>query len=142
MMVFDGELLVFASAVIVVGLAIFIAISMTRKSTVALDKELYQTDFLKIENTLTRENELSFNHVVVEADKLLDRAMLELKVQGKTMGDRLKAGKDRFSQLNAVWYAHKLRNKIAHEHRFQLEYNQARHALTTYRQALKDLGAI
>jgi len=59
------------------------------------------------------------------------------------MGERLKKiGKDRFSQLNAVWYAHKLRNQIAHEHGFSVDYNQAKHALGTYRQALKDLGAI
>jgi len=44
--------------------------------------------------------------------------------------------------LNAVWYAHKLRNQIAHEHGFKIDYAQAKHALSTYRQALKDLGAI
>jgi len=141
-MIFDWQLIFFVIAIVIVGAMVYIAVAMTRKSSVALDKEAYQTDFLKIENTLSRENELSFNAVVVDADKLLDRALLELKTPGKNMGDRLRAGKDKFSQLNAVWYAHKLRNQIAHEHRFQLDYKQARHALTTYRQALKDLGAI
>ena len=58
------------------------------------------------------------------------------------MGERLKASGQRFSELNSVWYVHKKRNQIAHEQNFQLDYNQSRRALETYKQALKDLGAI
>ena len=80
---------------------------------------------------------------VVNADKLLDKALCEMGVPGKTMGERMKKlGNTKFSQTNAVWHAHKLRNQIAHEHNFQLDYNQAKHALSVYKQALKDLGAI
>ena len=53
-----------------------------------------------------------------------------------------KVGKDRFSELNSVWHAHKLRNQIAHDNNFQPDYKQAKNALATYKQALKDLGAI
>jgi hypothetical protein len=58
------------------------------------------------------------------------------------MGDRLKRVGDRFSNLNAVWRAHKLRNAIAHESDFEISYKQAYNALQVYKQALKDLGAI
>jgi hypothetical protein len=129
-------------AVLIVGVLIFIAISATKKRGHTFDQEFYQSAWLKIENTLTRENALSHNTVVVEADKLLDRALHEMGTPGTTMGDRLKNSKDKFSQLNAVWYAHKLRNQIAHEHNFNLDYSQAAHALKTYRQALRDLSAI
>ena len=129
-------------AILIVGIFVFIAISATGRRTHNFDVEEYQTRFLKIENSLTRENKLSYNVSVIEADKLLDRALMELGVPGKTMGERLKASSHRFSQLNSVWYAHKQRNQIAHEQDFNLEYNQAKHALATFRQALKDLGAI
>ena len=129
-------------AILIVGIFVFIAISATGRRTHNFDVEEYQTRFLKIENSLTRENKLSYNASVIEADKLLDRALMELGVPGKTMGERLKASGHRFSQLNSVWYAHKQRNQIAHEQDFNLEYNQAKHALATFRQALKDLGAI
>jgi len=138
----DGSLFMLLVAILVVGVFIFIAMSATKRRGHTFDREEYQIDFKTIENTLSRENELSYNTVVVEADKLLDKAMHEMGLTGKTMGDRLKAGKDKFSQLNSVWYVHKLRNQIAHEHNFKLEYKQAHHALDTYRQALKDLGAI
>ncbi len=139
----DGSLMIFLVAVLIVGVLVFMAVSMTKKRGATFDREEYQTEFLKIENMLVRENELSFNAAVVNGDKLLDRAMMEMGVPGKNMGDRLKKiGRERFSQVNSVWYVHKLRNQIAHEHGFSVDYHQARRALATYKQALKDLGAI
>lgn len=129
-------------AIILVGVMVFVAIWLTGRHTHEFDKEAYQSYFLQVENQLSKENKLSYNACVIEADKLLDKAMMEMGIPGKTMGDRLKRSGDKFTQLNSVWYAHKLRNQIAHERGFSVEYNQARHALATYRQALKDLGAI
>lgn len=129
-------------SVVMVGALIFVSIVLTQNRKYRFDVEAYQTDFLAIENALSADNPASFNMAIVDADKLLDKAMHEMGVPGKTMGDRLKRSGSKFTQLNAVWYAHKLRNQIAHEHGFKVEYKQAKHALSTYRQALKDLGAI
>ena len=139
---FSNDLLLLAVAIVIVGIMIFIGISLTNKRGTKFDQSAYQSAFLKIESTLDQTNLLSFNAVVIEADKLLDKALCEMGVAGKTMGDRLKNSKDKFTQLNAVWYAHKLRNQIAHEPGFRLEYKQAQHALNTFRAALKDLGAV
>ncbi len=139
----DPSLVIFLIAIVIVGVLVFIAISMTSKRGHTFDKEDYQVDFLRIENSLQRDNESSYAMAIIEGDKILDRALMEMGVQGRTMGDRLKRiGKAKFTQLNAVWHAHKLRNQIAHEHDFKPEYRQAQHALETYKQALKDLGAI
>lgn len=129
-------------AIIIIGILVFIAISITGNKVYSFDKEEYQTDFLAIENSLRKDNELSFNAAVVEADKLLDKALMEMGLPGKTMGERLKAAGNKFSSNNSVWYAHKIRNQIAHERNFKVDYNKATHALKAYRQALKDLGAI
>ena len=129
-------------AVLIVGILVFISISQLGNRTHTFDKEDYQANFLKIENNLSRDNPLSFNYALIEADKLLDKAMMELGAPGKTMGERLKDSGQRFSELNSVWNVHKNRNQIAHEQNFQLDYNQSRRALETYKQALKDLGAI
>ena len=134
--------LILLVAILIVGVFVFIAISSTGRRSHRFDVEDYQTRFLKIENSLTRDNKLSYNAAVIEADKLLDRALMELGVPGKTMGERLKASSTRLTQLNSVWYSHKQRNQIAQEQDFNLEYNQAKHALASFRQALKDLGAI
>ena len=129
-------------SIIFIGILVFIAISVTGNKVYEFDKEEYQTDFLAIENSLRKDNELSFNAAVVEADKLLDKALMEMGLPGKTMGERMKSAANKFSSNNSVWYAHKIRNQIAHERNFKIDYNKAAHALKAYRQALKDLGAI
>ena len=139
----DASFISLVGSILVVGVLIFVMILLTSHRKYTFNKLEYQSDFLAIENSLTKENRPSYNMSVVEADKLLDKAMHEMGVPGKTMGDRLKkCGKEKFTHLNAVWSAHKLRNQIAHEPGFRLEYNEARRALATYKQALKDLGAI
>ena len=98
--------------------------------------------FLEIENKLAKENSATYITTVIEADKLLDKALIEAGLPGKTMGDRLKRSGGRFTDVNAVWRAHKLRNAIAHESGLEVGYKQAVNALNNYKQALKDLGAI
>ena len=130
-------------AIVIVGILLFVAITLTSKHKPRLDKESYQIDFLSIENSLQRDNEASYSLAIIKGDKLLDKALCEIGTPGRTMGDRLKKiGKDKFTQLNSVWHAHKLRNQIAHEANFAPTFAQAQHALATYKQALKDLGAI
>ena len=139
----DISYFVLFGSIAVVGILVFIAILLTSSKRYTFNKEAYQSDFLAIENGLSRDNPATFNMSVVEGDKLLDKAMLEMGIPGKTMGERLKhAGKERFTKLDAVWRAHKLRNQIDHESRFSVEYMDAKRALAIYRQALKDLGAI
>ena len=129
-------------AIAIVGIMVFVAVSITSKKRYSFDKEEYQTAWLKIENALTRDNKQSYNAVIIDADKLLDKALNEMSLPGKTMGERMKRAGGYFSQVNSVWYAHKIRNQIAHEHGFSVDYNQAKHALASFKQALKDLGAI
>ena len=139
----DASFIALFGSIAVVGILVFVAIILTGKRRYTFNKLEYQTDFLAIENSLSRENAQSYNMSVVECDKLLDKALMEMGLSGRTMGERLKkCGREKFSQTNAVWNAHKLRNQIAHEPGFKLEYGQAKHALAVYKQALRDLGAI
>lgn len=129
-------------AIVLVGIMVFVAISLTSKKRYSFEKEEYQADWLHIENSLIKDNQASYATAIIEADKLLDKALLEMGVPGKTMGERLKKADGYFSQINSVWHAHKLRNQIAHEHGFKPEYLQAKRALASFKQALKDLEAI
>lgn len=138
----DWGVLTFVFAIITVGILIFVAILLTGKRHHRFNIEDYQARFLAIENSLQKNHPTSFSISILEADKLLDRAMHEIGFPGKTMGERLKKSNNRFSNLNAIWQAHKLRNYIAHEPNFSVSFTQAQNALTIYKQALKDLGAI
>lgn len=138
----DGGVVTFIIAILIVAVFIFVAILLTGKRKYSFNKEAYQTRFLAIENRLVQTNPATWTVVIIEADKLLDKAMIEMGVPGKTMGDRLKRSGDKFENLNAVWRVHKLRNAIAHESGFEISYKQAFNALAIYKKALKDLGAI
>lgn len=129
-------------AIVAVGLLALVAMTLMGKRRHDFNVEEYQTRWLKIENSLVKGQRQTYNLAVLNADKLLDRALVEMGLPGKTMGERLKRINDRFSKVNAVWHAHKLRNQIAHEPDFELDYDEASRALAAFRQALKDLGAI
>ena len=132
----------FIIAILIVAIFLFIAIKLTGKRKYNFNKEAYQSRFLAIENRLNKENAATFMNTVIEGDKLLDKAMMEMGIPGATMGDRLKRAGDKFEDKNAVWRAHKLRNALAHGADMGISYRQAANALEVYKQALKDLNAI
>ena len=138
----DAEVVVFILAILIVAVLIFVAILLTGKRNYHFNVDFYQTKILTIENKLDPNNPATYMTTIIESDKLLDKALMEMGAPGKTMGERLKKYGSRFSNLNAVWRAHKLRNVIAHESDASISYKQAQNALTIYKQALKDLGAI
>lgn len=129
-------------AIVAVGILALLAMTLTGRHSHAFDVEEYQTRWLKIENGLVRDDPRTYEMSVIAADKLLDRALNKLGLPGKTMGERLKRVTDRFEKPNAVWAAHKMRNQIAHDDDFEVDYGQVSRALAAFRQALKDLGAI
>lgn len=138
----DGGVVTFVIAILIVAVLVFLAILLTGKRGHHFNVEAYQAKFLEIENKLRQDNSASYITTIINCDKLLDKAMIEMGVPGKTMGDRLKRIGGRFTNLNAVWRAHKLRNAIAHEPDIEVSYRQALNAVQIYKQALKDLGAI
>lgn len=78
-------------------------------------------------------------HSVMEADKVLDLALGELGFAG-SLGEKLKKAGPRFSDAQAVWNAHKLRNTLAHEAGAHVPDAQAARALAAFERALRDLG--
>lgn len=132
----------FVIAVIIVAAMVFVAMLLTKKKQYRFNVEKYQARFLAIENGLNKNSSATFMKTVIDADKLLDKAMMEMSIPGKSMGDRLKHSEGKFTDINAVWRAHKLRNALAHEDDLEISYRQALTALSIYKQALKDIGAI
>lgn len=129
----------FAAILIVAGLILVFIVARGGKQ---LNQEKYRSKWLSVERSLSKDQPASFHLSVLNADKLLDHAMKEAGYKGTTMGERLKSASPKLSNKNAVWSAHKLRNQIAHEPDVNVNYDAARRALASFKQALKDLGAI
>lgn len=133
-------LLLMGGAIIVAGFVLLAVINRQGVRT-KLDVDNYEAQLKAVVSQLNEGN--TGRHLaVMNADKLLDRAMKELGFRGDTMGERLKNGRPRFSDINGVWEAHKLRNRIAHEHDVHISYEQAERAITQLRRGLRDLGAV
>lgn len=79
---------------------------------------------------------------IIEADKLVDEALKQLKFNGKTMGERLVSAQRSLTSPDSIWNAHKLRNRLVHEAGVKLTKTQVIQALRAFQQALKDLGAL
>lgn len=136
----NTPIFVFAAILIVAGLLLAM-ITLTKRGG-QLDVEKYRVKWLTIEQNLSKDEPSSMLLAILNADKLLDEALKERGIKGETMGERMKAAKATWSNANNVWSAHKLRNQIAHESDIVVSYDQARRALSGFKKALKDLGAI
>lgn len=129
------------AVVVVIGITLLVVISLTRRPGKTLDQEKYREKWLTITQSVTDDTG-SMQLAVLHADKLLDQAMRDCGIAGTTLGERLKNGKTRFRNINAVWGAHKLRNQIAHDDHVAITKRQTDSALAAFRTALIDLGAL
>ena len=79
---------------------------------------------------------------LLEADTLLDMGLKSIMMPGETLGERLKVACYKYPKLKDVWWAHKLRNSLAHDASFQLSERQARQAIDEFERALKTLNVL
>lgn len=131
----------FLLGVLVVAVLLFVVIMLTRRAPKSLNQEKYQCDWLAIEQSLTNDSS-TWQVAVMNADKLLDRALKERGFKGTTTGERMTSASRTFTKREAVWAAHKLRNRLAHEEGVRLNPKITKQALASFKYALKDLGAL
>lgn len=133
----------FFAGIFIVGGLLFAIISLVKRSPREMDVEKYQSRWKAIETDLSRGDPKTYTLCILNADSLLDKALQDRGVSGKTMAERMKQYQGKWTNGNGVWAAHKLRNRLAHEpETVQLDYERARQALIAFKQGLKDVGAI
>lgn len=79
---------------------------------------------------------------VTEADQLLDRALKQRRYKGKTTGERLVAAQHDLSGNDKVWFSHKFSTKVSDMDVRKLKKQDMIDALSGFREALRDLGAL
>ena len=138
----DDYIVLFLLAILIVGAGLFAVILLSKRSGRKHNVAKYQSQWLKIENSLQKENTATYQLSILQADKLIDTALREKGIKGNTMGERMKAAQSIWKNPDHIWGAHKIRNRIAHEADAEVTHDIAARSLAAYRQALKDLGAI
>ncbi|MGB4767972.1 MAG: hypothetical protein WBP22_01830 [Candidatus Saccharimonas sp.] len=134
--------LFFLVAVLLLAIIGVVYLVFSSKTHSRLNVSRFQTKWLEIENSVSRDNEASWQLAIFNADKLLDHALRESRYKGSTMGERMKSAQKVWKNANYVWGAHKIRNRLAHESDVKLSYDITLRSLSAFKQALKDLGAI
>ena len=88
-------------------------------------------------------HEAQWKVAVIEADKLVDDALAKAGYPGETFGDRLSnIQPGTLLSLDGIWWAHKIRNRLAHEVDYFLRYTEARQAVGYFEAALAELQLI
>ncbi|MBI1956869.1 MAG: hypothetical protein HYS44_00190 [Candidatus Niyogibacteria bacterium] len=84
-----------------------------------------------------------FSLAIIEADVLLEHTLGRIGIVGKNIAERLRSlAPDEISNINDVWEAHALRNRIAHEPGFVPAQDEVTRALAAYKKALQELDAL
>ncbi len=98
----------------------------------------------EIQKKIDSENSSDWKMAIIEADSIVDEIIKGIGYKGEDLGERLKnIEPSDFDNLQNVWEAHKIRNKIAHEGDvFQITKEEAKETLEKYKKALKELKYI
>src|SRR3972149_10094461 len=104
-------------------------------------KETVKIKWQEIEDLVKLGKPSNYKNDIISADKLLYFVLGEIGFSG-TLGERMIAAKDKFSNSGGIWGAHKLRNRIVHEIEHEMFHHEAREAIGQYKKALSDLGAL
>jgi hypothetical protein len=134
-------MITFFIVIIVFGIIVLALISrLAPRRTHRLDQNYFREHWLELLARVKTPEGMML--AVIDADKLLDEALKKHHFRGKTMGERLVSAQRRISDNDAVWYAHKLRNRLVHEPNVRLKKKEAQAALAGFKQGLHDLGAL
>ena len=133
----DSVLMIFLAIVVLAGLVLLVGLGQFTRRRSGLDTKYYRDRWAKIEQ-VQKMGEAGWQVAIIQADKLLDKALKERGFSGETMGDRLKSS----HAGDKVWAAHKIRNRIAHESDVKLNSIMVSQALRGFKQGLKNVGAL
>jgi hypothetical protein len=106
------------------------------------DRDETRRRWREVEQMTQQPGEMGRKMAVLEADKLLDQALKSLSMPGATLGERLKFAAYKYPDLREVWWAHRVRNQLAHEATSHLDAAVARRAIAQFKRALERLGAL
>lgn len=127
-------------ALILVVLLIAGAVVYRNKRTVRINTKDFDKRWHDLQKNCAQRK--TWPLAIIDADNLLADALKKSRFKGKTTGERLVAAQHKLTSNEKVWFGHKMRNRIVHEDVRKLKKQDVLEALSGFRQALRDLGAI
>ena len=125
---------------ILIGIVLVLAVIGWLMWKVSRKRRLPASSAAKFQDAFNRATALPNPQMrIMEADKILDNALKELGYQG-SFADKLRKAGPRFSNVQSLWDAHKLRNRLAHEMGVQLRDAEVSGAMQAFGKALRELS--
>lgn len=135
-MSFSTTLTVIVIAVVVMVIGLFVLKRWPRK----LKTDKFHGEWKDLQQFCRDKS--TWQQAIVDADKLLDKALKKRKFKGKRMGERIVSAQRKLSNNDQVWFAHNLAKKVIADPNIKLKEADVKVALVGFRQALRDLGAL
>lgn len=90
--------------------------------------------WLKVQEHVNSSNPSDWRLAILEADIMLNEILEKMGYKGMTIGDKLKTiEQSDFTNLDAAWEAHKVRNSIAHQGSdFNMNQKEAKRVISLY----------
>ena len=102
-----------------------------------------QARWEEVQRHINSPQEAEWKFAVIEGDALVDDALKKAGFSGESMGDRLtNIQPGQIQNLDALWEAHKIRNRLAHDSGYFLRYAEAKRAVNQFEKVLKELGVL
>jgi len=124
------EILIFIGLTLIAIIIAKIKIKFQKKIS-EKDKNFIKTKWQKITNTNNN------NQAILDADKLLQISLQKIGIKG-SVGEQLKNKNNKISNINEIWEAHKIRNKIAHEF-FEPNEKETQLTLKKYKKTIEEI---
>lgn len=135
-------MIVWLLLVLIVAVGIFGLISRAGSRISERDRARARASWQSIAELMTSEDDHAWTKAIFEADKLLEWSMGVSGVSGKGLGEKLRNGRRLIRNIDDIWNAHKLRNKLAHEMNVQIRKQEAVMAIKSFEIAIRNLGLI
>lgn len=137
----DVSVVILFFVIAIAGGVILLIMSTGTRSKRSIDTAYFKKEWQAIVGSVTQDPATQ-QFAILRADKLLDKALKDSGFSGETMAERLTSASRTFTNRDAIWTAHKLRNKIAHEDSVKINPLWTKKALRSFQRGLKDLGAL
>lgn len=132
------ELIVFITASFLV--TVLLAGTFYRYVPKRLKQSKFTKSWTELQNYCRKKE--TWPDALINADKLLDKALARRKFKGRTMGERLVSAQKMFTNNDEVWRSHNLVKRLLTSPDLSLRESDVKSALIAFRQALRDLGAL
>ncbi len=131
-------------AVVVIGIGIIVLSIALFIVWRIIPKRVKKTKFQKQWRDLQKycKHKETWPTALIKADDLLDIALRRKRFKGRNMGERLVAAQKKFTDNDAVWFAHKLTSKLRDHPKARLKEKEVKDALISLGQAMKDIGVL